>query len=111
MKSLADFIQDSEIDFRKLNSDFIIEIISKKIKKFMEVPTGTVLNCTQEVKYGTQLELTEGKSYHVITSNIQHGFVRVCVLNDRGVSNYYDYSKFEDVSLQRDLLLSQLGII
>lgn len=111
MKSLANFIQESEIDFRKLNSDFIIEIISKKIKGFMEVPTGTTLKCIEDVKSGNYSELTEGETYKVITSNIQSGFVRVCVLNDRGSSHYYDYSKFEDVSLQRDLLLSQLGII
>lgn len=106
LKSLADFIQSSELDFRKLNSDFIIESVSRKIKDLMIVPTGTSLKCIEEVKN----ELTTDKYYSVISSIIQNGSVRVCVLSDRGQSQYYDYQKFEDVSIIRNSILDELGI-
>lgn len=110
MKSFVNFIQQTELDFRKLNSDFLIEIISKKIKQLMEVPTGTSLKCIKSVEMSNYSELTEGQYYQCITSNIQSGFVRVCVLNDRGSSQYYDYSHFEDVSFLRNSILDDLGI-
>lgn len=104
--SLAHFIQKSELDFRKLNSDFIIESVSRKIKDLMQVPANTSLKCIEEVKG----ELTPDKYYSTITSTIHSGFVRVCVLNDRGQSAYYDYQKFEDVSIMRNSILQELGI-
>lgn len=106
LKSLANFIQSSELDFRKLNSDFIIESVSRKIKDLMQVPTGTSLKCIEEVKN----ELTIDKHYWVIASTIHNGFVRVCVLSDRAQSQYYDYQKFEDVSIMRNSILQELGI-
>lgn len=111
MKSLVNFIQNTELDFRKLNSDFIIESMTKKIKQLMIVPNGSSLKCIKSVGTPGHSELTEGQYYQCINSNIQSGFVRVCVLNDRGTSQYYDYSKFEDVSLLRNSLLDELGII
>ena len=112
LNSLVDFIQDSEIDFRKLNSDFVIDVLSNKIKKLMSVDSGTTLTSLVDLKsdYG-HVVLTKGKNYVVESSNINYGFMRVSVLDDHGRVNYYEYKLFEDVSLQRELLLSSLGII
>lgn len=112
LNSLVDFISDSEIDFRKLNSDFVIDVLSNKIKKLMSVDSGTTLTSLVDLKsdYG-HVVLTKGKNYVVEASNINYGFMRVSILDDGDRVNYYEYKLFEDVSLQRELLLSSLGII
>lgn len=112
LSSLVDFIEDSEIDFRKLNSDFVIDSISTKIKNLMSISEGTNLTSLVDKKsdYGTQV-LTKGKNYTVVSSTINYGFIRVSIIDDSDRLNYYEYKLFEDISLQRDLLLSQLGII
>lgn len=112
LTSLVDFIEDSEIDFRKLNSDFIIENLSNKIRKLMDVPKGTTLVSLVDKNndYGRQV-LTKNKNYIVESSNIASGFIRILVKDDQNYNNYFDYKLFEDISLQRDILLSQLGII
>jgi len=111
LKSLVDFIDGSEIDFRKLNSDFVIETFSKKIKNLMIIPKQTVLVCkkTLSSNYGVP-RLTEDKNYVVEDSVIQSGFARVMVVDDTGIRNWYDYRLFQDKSFERDFLLSQLGI-
>lgn len=109
--SLVDFIQSSNIDFRKLNSDFVIDTLQNKIRCLMEIEKGTSIVSIVDIKSaaGSQ-KLTSGKSYLVENSNISNGFLRVMVVDDSGIRNWYDYSQFEDKSIQRDLLLSQLGI-
>ena len=47
----------------------------------------------------------------IIISYISAGFVKVQVVDDRGFRTFLDYKCFEDVALNRDLLLHQLGII
>ena len=78
----------------------------------MSVDSGTTLTSLVDLKsdYG-HVVLTKGKNYVVESSNINYGFMRVSVLDDHGRVNYYEYKLFEDVSLQRELLLSSLGII
>jgi hypothetical protein len=112
LNSLVDFIGDSEIDFRKLNSDFIIETLSNKIKGLMYVPSGTTLVslCDYKNNYGRQ-QLTVGNNYVVENSSINYGFLSVMVRDDSNSLTWHDYKLFEDVSLQRDMILSQLGII
>jgi hypothetical protein len=112
LNSLVDFIQDSDIDFRKLNSDFIVETLSNKIKNLMTIPQGTTLVSLvdKDNDYGRQI-LTKNKNYVVESSSINCGFIRVMVKDDLNYNNYFDYKLFEDISLQRDMLLSQLGII
>jgi hypothetical protein len=112
LNSLVNFIQESEIDFRKLNSDFIVETIQNKVKKLMDVPNGTTIVSLVDLKsdYGRQL-LTKGKNYTVISSLINYGFIKVSLRDDTDMVSYHDYKLFEDVSLQRDMLLRQLGIL
>jgi len=113
---LSNFVQlmeDSKIDFRKLNSDYIITSMSEKIKSLMSVPNGTMLKCIKSHQYtviGSQprFSIIENNSYQVVSSNISNGFVRVLVLTEEGRSEWFDYSSFEDVAIHRDDLLSQL---
>lgn len=112
ISSLVDFIDGSNIDFRKLNSDFIIDTLQNKIRKLITVPDGTIIRskCDTDSSYG-QNRLIEGKDYIVEGSSISAGFLRVAVTDESGLKNWYDYRLFEDLSTQRDLLLTQLGII
>jgi len=47
-------------------------------------------------------------SYRVVSSTISGGFVKVLVVDDRNMSNYYAYSNFEDMQIHRNDLLDQL---
>jgi hypothetical protein len=114
VNSLVDFIVDSNLDFRKLNSDFLIDSINNKIRILMDIPNGTQIKAMDSLVNGVSgaiSRLTKDKFYTVESSTISNGYLRVCILDDTGFRNYYDYKYFEDISIQRDLLLNQLGII
>jgi len=110
LNSFVDFISETQIDFRKLNSDFIIDNLQTKLRSLMTVPSGTSVKSLSDYKQNQYQELTKDKTYEVVDSSINGGYIRISVINDRGYRAYYDYSLFEDVAIQRDLLLSQLGI-
>jgi hypothetical protein len=109
LNSFVDFLTETNTDFRKLNCDFIIDNISTKLKSFMKIKQGTAIKSLVDLK-NPHSELTKDKTYVVEDSNISGGYVKVWITNDRGNSAYYEYSLFEDVSIQRDLLLQQLGL-
>lgn len=111
LNSLINFIVDSKLDFRKLNSDFIIDNIQTKIMSLMTIQSGTKIKAIEDIKRGSQNLLTKDNFYTVESSMVNSGFIRVLITDDSGFRNYYDYKYFEDISVQRDLLLSQLGII
>jgi hypothetical protein len=110
VNSISDFIKSSDVDFRKLNSEFLIEVVAQKIKDLMQIPIGTNIKCQKTYTNYGKVELSEGNMYQVITSNTSNGFLRVCVLNDLGQSSYYEYSLFEDMSVLRDSIFKELGI-
>ncbi len=110
LNSFVDFISETQIDFRKLNSDFIIDNLQTKLRTLMNVPSGTSVKSLSDYTQNNYQELTKDKTYEVIDSSINGGYIRISVINDKGYRSYYDYSLFEDVAIQRDLLLSQLGI-
>jgi hypothetical protein len=104
-------IEESHIDPRKLNLDYIVSTLSDKIRKSMVVPNGTIIKCLRDVNndYRKQV-LTKDVSYSVRGSYIQGGYLKVSVTNDLGGSDYYDYANFEDMAIHReDLLRSLLG--
>ena len=76
----------------------------------MSVSTGTTIRSTVDDKSQNIQRLTSGKNYIVENSNISNGFLRVMIVDDTGYRNWYDYRLFEDKSVDRDLLLSQLGL-
>lgn len=111
LKSFTSLIEDAKIDFRKLNSDFIIDMLSNKIKSLMKIEQGTLIRSKVDLitARGNQ-RLTIGKDYRVESCTIQSGFIRVMIVDDSGIRNWYEYTNFEDKSIDRDLLLNQLGI-
>lgn len=113
LSSFVQIMEDSKIDFRKLNSDYITVAISEKIKSSMSVPVGTMLKCIKSHQYTQighplQFSIKENNSYEVKNSNISNGFVRVLVRTESGRDDWFDYSNFEDMAFHRDDLLSQL---
>jgi hypothetical protein len=114
LNSFVQIMEDSKIDFRKLNSDYITVAISEKIKNSMSVPVGTMLKCIKSYQYtqignpNVQFSIKENNSYEVKNSNISNGFVRVLVRTESGRDDWFDYSNFEDMAFHRDDLLSQL---
>jgi len=114
LNSFVQIMEDSKIDFRKLNSDYITVAISEKIKNSMSVPVGTMLKCIKSYQYtqignpNTQFSIKENNSYEVKNSNISNGFVRVLIRTESGRDDWFDYSNFEDMAFHRDDLLSQL---
>lgn len=111
LSSLVDLLVDSKIDFRKLNSDFIIDNVHTKIRDLMKVSEGTQIKAVKNIIRNGYSFLTKDKFYTVESSMVSSGFLKVLIVDDSVNRNYYEYKYFDDVSIQRDLLLSQLGII
>lgn len=110
LESVCDFLISDKFDFRKLNSDFLIDNLNQKIRKLMIPPKGTILKCITSLVDTTGSLLTEGQSYKVVESGIFSGSVKVFIENDQNKSSYYEYKYFEDMSIRRDDIFRQLGL-
>lgn len=111
LDSFINIMEESHIDPRKLNLEYVTSTISDKIRKSMVVPNGTIIKCLRDVnnEYGKKI-LTKDVSYSVRGSYIQSGYLKVNVSHDLGSNGYVDYSNFEDMAIHReDLLRSLLG--
>ena len=107
--SFVEIMEETKIDFRKLNSEYIISSISNKIKSSMSVPTGTMLKCLKDITYGNKISLIANKSYEVRSSSLNsNGYLQVYITDELNRSNYFPYSHFEDMAFHRDDLLSSL---
>ena len=107
--SFVEIMEETKIDFRKLNSEYIISSISNKIKSSMSVPTGTMLKCLKDITYGSKISLIANKSYEVRSSSLNsNGYLQVYITDELNRSNYFPYSHFEDMAFHRDDLLSSL---
>jgi hypothetical protein len=107
--SFVEIMEETKIDFRKLNSEYIISSISNKIKNSMNVPAGTMLKCLKDVPYGNKIALVANKSYEVRSSSLNtNGYLQVYMTDELNRSNYFPYSYFEDMAFHRDDLLSSL---
>ena len=107
--SFVEIMEETKIDFRKLNSEYIISSISNKIKSSMNVPTGTMLKCLKDITYGNKICLIANKSYEVSSSSLNsNGYLQVYITDELNRSNYFPYSHFEDMAFHRDDLLSSL---
>ena len=109
LNSLVQLVDDSRIDFRKLNSDYIISTLSEKMIRLMRVPEGTRLKCLNDYvdQYNNKC-LTRDNYYEVRSSSMEDGYVKVLVNADNNRTNWFKYSCFEDVQLRRDDLLDSL---
>ena len=109
LQVLAGVIDDNKIDFRKLNLDYITNVISKKLGNLMMVPSGTRLKCISDMnsQYGVKV-LSKDSYYEVQEHRLIGGTLMVYVRDDRGHQQFYSYRNFEDVAMRRDDLLSSL---
>ena len=103
INNFIDVIDESKIDFRKLNIDYITDTLVTRFKSLMDIPKGTNIKSLH-----TNLRLTEGKLYGVENSYIQQGHLKVMVRNDDDRLEWYKYSSFEDMAIKRNELLNQL---
>lgn len=107
--SFVEIMEETKIDFRKLNSEYIISSISNRIKNSMSVPAGTMLKCLKDITYGNKISLIANKSYEVRSSSLNsNGYLQVYITDELNRSNYFPYSHFEDMAFHRDDLLSSL---
>jgi hypothetical protein len=107
--SFVEIMEETKIDFRKLNSEYIISSISNRIKNSMSVPAGTMLKCLKDITYGSKISLIANKSYEVRSSSLNsNGYLQVYITDELNRSNYFPYSHFEDMAFHRDDLLSSL---
>ena len=80
--SFVEIMEETKIDFRKLNSEYIISSISNKIKNSMNVPAGTMLKCLKDVPYGNKIALVANKSYEVRSSSLNsNGYLQVYMID------------------------------
>ena len=110
LDTLVNIVEETKVDFRKLNSEYIITSISEKIKKSMSVKEGTRLKCLfdSQNSYGRK-GLTKDQYYEVRSSNLNSdGYLQVLVNDDSNRSTWYRYSNFEDIQSHRDDLLDSL---
>lgn len=109
LDSLVQIVDESNIDFRKLNSEYIISSLSEKILRLMKVPDGTRLKCLNDhVDQFKNKCLTKDRYYEVRGSSMQDGYVTILVNGDNNRTQYFKYSFFEDVQSHRNDLLDSL---
>jgi hypothetical protein len=109
LNTFVEIMEETKIDFRKLNSEYIISSISNKIKSSMNVPNGTMLKCLKDVPYGNKITLIANTSYEVKGSSLNNnGYLQVWITDELGRASYYPYSCFEDMAFHRDDLLNSL---
>lgn len=109
LSTFVEIMEETKIDFRKLNSEYIISSISNKIKNSMSVPSGTMLKCLKDVPYGNKISLVANTSYKVKSSHLNmNGYLQVYVTDELNRDVTYPYSYFEDMAFHRDDLLSSL---
>lgn len=111
VSNLIDMIEDTKLNFRKFNVDFINNAISSKIRKMMIIPEGTSIKCCEDVfsTYSTNRKiLTSGNYYEVKGSHISGGMLQVKVVDDTGNPTSFSFKYFEDVQLKRNNLLDEL---
>jgi hypothetical protein len=108
LKTLSSSLSESKIDFKKLNLDYISNFINEKVKKMMSIEEGTTIKSIRDINDPSIKHLSLGKSYNVISSYVQSGYLWVSVIDDRGHRENYPFSNFEDVSFQRNSILDSL---
>ena len=101
-----DFTVHQNFDLRKCNIKSFSAELTSRLKKFMNIEKGLLVKCIHPTQY-----FTVGNHYTVIDSRVNYsGFLEIRLSDDRGVEGLVAYSSFEEVSRQREDLLSQLGL-
>lgn len=106
IKLLLNYAQESNLDVRKCNIKSLTTELQFKLKELSFIEPGLTVKCISE--YGG---FTKDSIYIVQESRVTHqGFLEIKLTNDKGITTFYPYSEFEEISRQRDDILSRLGI-
>jgi hypothetical protein len=106
ISSFLDYAKSANLDLRKCNVKSLTTELHHKLKEMTQIESGLQVRCISETH-----EFTLEKLYTVEDSRINYiGFLEIKLQNDKGDFRYVPYSNFEEVSRQRDDILSQLGI-
>ena len=106
ISNFIDYAKTANLDLRKCNVKSLTSELHHKLKEMTQIETGLQVRCISET-----FEFTVDKLYTVVESRINYiGFLEIKLANDKGDLRYVPYSNFEEVSRQRDDLLSLLGI-
>ena len=106
IESFINYAKDANLDLRKCNVKSLTIELQHKLKQLASIEEGLRVKCVTETT-----NFTIDNLYIVQSSHINHfGFVEVKLTDDRGETRFIPYSNFEEISRQRDDVLSQLGI-
>lgn len=108
--SIIDFmigkISEDNYDFRKINLDHLISSIKNELRsKISSFDKNEKIRCI-EAPIGTESRLTINKSYEVLDTRIESGFLNVVILDDSEIKTYCPYRYFETISNIRDSLIN-----
>lgn len=107
IEEFINFTREKDLDIRKCNINTLISEVNDRLKPLMFIEEGL------QVKYiGTDgTRFTPDKIYQVQGSRISYlGYLEVKVTDDKGLSTFFPYSEFEEISRQRNDLFKELGI-
>ena len=106
IESFLNYAKEANLDLRKCNVKSLTTELQFKLKDLTTIEEGLQVKCVAEIS-----DFTVDNIYTVKKSHINYlGFVEVNLIDDKGQSRNVPYSNFEEISRQRDDLLSQLGI-
>lgn len=111
MKGIVGVIEESKIDFKKLNLEYISNFINTKLSNLMSIEKGTSFKCIKDVVSNfnpTFKYLKEGTYYTVESSQVRSGLLHVLVVTEQGRTEWHPFTNFEDVSFNRNSILDSL---
>jgi len=104
--NFIEYAKSANLDLRKCNVKSLTTELHHKLKELTKIESGLQVKCISET-----FEFTVDKIYTVLDSRVNYlGFLEIKLVNDKGHDRYLPYTNFEEVSRQRDDILSQLGI-
>jgi len=100
------YVKDSNFDIRKCNVRSLTSELQSKLESITNIEEGLLVKCISPMS-----GFKEDNLYAVQGSRLNHyGFLEIKLTNDQDVTTFYPYSNFEEISRQRDDILSSLGI-
>lgn len=100
------YAKDSNLDIRKCNVRALVSELQSKLEVLANIETGLMVKCISDIK-----GFTTDNLYVVQDSRLNYlGYLEIKLTSDSNVTTFYPYSNFEEVSRQRDDILSSLGI-
>lgn len=100
------YVKDSNFDIRKCNVRALTSELQSKLENITNIEEGLLVRCISPMS-----GFKEDNLYTVQGSRLNYyGFLEIKLTNEQGMTSFYPYSNFEEISRQRDDILSSLGI-